>query len=48
MNDVVDFININRDRYVDELKQCLAIPSISALPSMRATSASGRMDGRCH
>ena len=32
MNDVVDFININRDRYVDELKQYLAIPSISALP----------------
>ena len=32
MNDVLDFININRDRYVDELKQYLAIPSISALP----------------
>src|SRR5580765_5782084 len=32
MNDVVDFINVNRDRYVDELKQYLAIPSISALP----------------
>src|SRR5215216_6664881 len=32
MNDVVDFINMNRDRYVDELKQYLAIPSISALP----------------
>ena len=39
MNDVVDFINVNRDRYVDELKQYLAIPSISALaehaPDMR-------------
>ena len=32
MNDVVDFINVNRDRYIEELKQYLAIPSISALP----------------
>jgi acetylornithine deacetylase/succinyl-diaminopimelate desuccinylase-like protein len=32
MNDVLDFINVHRDRYVDELKQYLAIPSISALP----------------
>src|ERR1043166_9706254 len=32
MDAVVDFINVNRDRYVDELKQYLAIPSISALP----------------
>ena len=32
MNQVVDFINVHRDRYVDELKQYLAIPSISALP----------------
>ena len=32
MDRVVDFINVNRDRYVDELKQYLAIPSISALP----------------
>ncbi len=31
MNDVIDFININRDRYVQELTQFLAIPSISAL-----------------
>ena len=30
---VVDFINVQRDRYVDELKQYLAIPSISALPA---------------
>ena len=29
---VVDFINLQRDRYVDELKRYLAIPSISALP----------------
>jgi len=29
---VVDFIHVQRDRYVDELKQYLAIPSISALP----------------
>src|SRR5881227_4162700 len=32
MNSVIDFINTNRDRYVDELKGYLAIPSISALP----------------
>src|SRR6187455_985671 len=36
MNQVVDFINVNRDRYVDELKQYLAIPSISALPAHTA------------
>ena len=29
---VIDFINTNRDKYVEELKQYLAIPSISALP----------------
>ena len=32
MNNVIDFINTNRDRYLDELKDYLAIPSISALP----------------
>jgi acetylornithine deacetylase/succinyl-diaminopimelate desuccinylase-like protein len=31
MQAVVDFIHVNRDRYVEELKQYLAIPSISAL-----------------
>ena len=36
MNEVVDFINVNRDRYVDELKQYLGIPSISALPEHAA------------
>jgi acetylornithine deacetylase/succinyl-diaminopimelate desuccinylase-like protein len=36
MNQVVDFINVNRDRYVEELKQYLAIPSISALPAHTA------------
>jgi acetylornithine deacetylase/succinyl-diaminopimelate desuccinylase-like protein len=30
--DVIDFINTNRDRYIDELKHFLAIPSVSALP----------------
>lgn len=32
MDRVVDFIHTNRDRYVEELKTWLAIPSISALP----------------
>ncbi len=32
MERVIDFINVNRDRYLDELKTLLAIPSISALP----------------
>ena len=36
MDKVVDFINVNRDRYVDELKALLAIPSISALPEHAA------------
>jgi len=36
MNNVIDFINTNRDRYVDELKAYLAIPSISALPEHAA------------
>ncbi len=35
MNAIIDFINTNRDRYVDELKTYLAIPSISALPEHR-------------
>jgi acetylornithine deacetylase/succinyl-diaminopimelate desuccinylase-like protein len=36
MNAVIDFINTNRDKYVDELKAYLAIPSISALPEHAA------------
>ena len=36
MSNVVDYINVHRDRYVDELKQYLAIPSISALPEHTA------------
>src|SRR5436190_4287981 len=36
MNAVIDFINTNRDRYVEELKAYLAIPSISALPEHAA------------
>ena len=31
-NEVIDFINVNRDHYVEGLKDLLAIPSISALP----------------
>jgi acetylornithine deacetylase/succinyl-diaminopimelate desuccinylase-like protein len=30
---VLDYINTHRDQYIDELKQYLAIPSISALPA---------------
>src|SRR5438477_10043726 len=36
MDKVIDFINVNRDRYLDELKAFLAIPSISALPAHTA------------
>lgn len=36
MNSIIDFINTNRDRYVEELKSYLAIPSISALPEHAA------------
>jgi acetylornithine deacetylase/succinyl-diaminopimelate desuccinylase-like protein len=36
MNNVIDFIHVHRDQYVDELKQYLAIPSISALPDHKA------------
>src|SRR2546428_6860865 len=36
MDKVIDFINVNRDRYLDELKGLLAIPSISALPQHAA------------
>jgi acetylornithine deacetylase/succinyl-diaminopimelate desuccinylase-like protein len=35
MNNVIDFINTHRDRYVEELKHYLALPSISALPQHR-------------
>jgi acetylornithine deacetylase/succinyl-diaminopimelate desuccinylase-like protein len=31
MNNVIDFIELHRDRYLDELSQLLAIPSVSAL-----------------
>jgi acetylornithine deacetylase/succinyl-diaminopimelate desuccinylase-like protein len=36
MDKVIDFINMNRDRYLAELKALLAIPSISALPEHAA------------
>jgi acetylornithine deacetylase/succinyl-diaminopimelate desuccinylase-like protein len=36
MDKVIDFINVQRDRYLDELKTFLAIPSISALPEHTA------------
>ncbi len=35
MEKTIDFINVNRERYLDELKTLLAIPSISALPAHR-------------
>jgi len=36
MNNVLDFINTSHDRYLDELKAFLAIPSVSALPEHTA------------
>ena len=36
MDNVIDFINVNRDRYLEELKALLAIPSVSALPEHSA------------
>jgi acetylornithine deacetylase/succinyl-diaminopimelate desuccinylase-like protein len=36
MQNVIDYINQNRDRYLDELTEYLAIPSISALPEHAA------------
>jgi acetylornithine deacetylase/succinyl-diaminopimelate desuccinylase-like protein len=36
MDNIIDFINVNRERYLDELKVLLAIPSISALPQHAA------------
>src|SRR5713101_1655988 len=36
MEKVIDFINVNRDRYLDQLKAFLVIPSISALPEHAA------------
>jgi acetylornithine deacetylase/succinyl-diaminopimelate desuccinylase-like protein len=36
MNNIIDHINTHRDRYVDQLKEYLAIPSISALPQHAA------------
>jgi acetylornithine deacetylase/succinyl-diaminopimelate desuccinylase-like protein len=33
---VIDFINLNRDRFVEQLKEYLAIPSVSALPAHAA------------
>ena len=38
-NKVIDFINLHRDRHVDELKDYLAIPSISALPQHKGDVA---------
>ena len=36
IDSVVDYINVHRDSYVEELKAFLAIPSISALPERAA------------
>ena len=36
MNNIIDHINTHRDSYVDQLKEYLAIPSISALPQYAA------------
>lgn len=32
VNDIVDFVHTNRDRFVNELREFLSIPSVSALP----------------
>ncbi len=39
MLNVVDFVHTHRDRYIEELKEFLAIPSISALPERVADVA---------
>ena len=36
MDKVVDYIHVQRDRYIEELKHYLAIPSVSALPEHQA------------
>jgi acetylornithine deacetylase/succinyl-diaminopimelate desuccinylase-like protein len=36
MDKAIDFINVSRERYLEELKAFLAIPSVSALPEHRA------------
>ena len=36
MHKVIDYINVSRDRYIEELTRLLAIPSISALPEHQA------------
>ncbi len=36
MNNIIDHINTNRDKYVEQLKEYLASPSISALPQHSA------------
>jgi acetylornithine deacetylase/succinyl-diaminopimelate desuccinylase-like protein len=36
IDNVIDFVNVNRERYLEELKAFLAIPSISALPEHAA------------
>jgi acetylornithine deacetylase/succinyl-diaminopimelate desuccinylase-like protein len=36
VNNYIDFIHSNRDRYITELKEYLAIPSVSALPQHAA------------
>ena len=39
LDQVIDFVNTNRDRYVEELTEYLAIPSISVLPEHAADVA---------
>src|SRR5215510_10227829 len=36
MDKIIDFVNVNRDRYLSELKTLLGIPSVSALPEHKA------------
>ena len=42
MEKIIDFINVRREQYVEEMKALLAIPSISALPVTRLDAGLAR------
>jgi len=39
MDNVIDFINVNRERYLEELKACWRSRASARCPSMPATSS---------